>query len=99
MNATVLTELNGKNVLVCSSMDHRNPPTARRGTVFVRDAEGTPVVEVEVEFPQMFTTRAHVRRIQLSDEDLAQMLRSERYGAFTVTLDDRLDPEAPPANE
>ncbi len=99
MNATAVRELNGRNVLVCSAADHRNPPTGRRGTVFVSDSRGAPVVGVEVDFPQMFTTRAHVRRIVLSDEEIAQMLRSEHYGAFTVTVNDQLDPDAPVGNE
>jgi hypothetical protein len=101
MRTAAINELNGKVVLVCSAQDHRNPPTGLRGTIFVRNAEngGRPVVEVEIEFPQMFTSRAHVRRVALTDEAVAQMLASERYGAFTVTLPDRLDPEASPGNE
>jgi hypothetical protein len=100
MNALDLRELNGKLVLVCSAQDYRNPPTGRRGTIFVQEAtNGRQQVEVEIEFPQMFTTPAHVRRAILSDDEVAQMLASEHYGAFTVTLKDRLDPVAPAGNE
>ncbi len=96
MNATAFRDLDGKVVLVTSALDHRNPPTGRRGTLHVTDTgDGTPVIEVELEFPQMFTTRAHVRRARLSDREVAQLLASEHYGAFTVTLHDRLDPDAP----
>ena len=54
-----LHELEGKVVLVCSARDHRNPPTGMRGTLHVHEENGRPVVQVELDFPQMFTTRAH----------------------------------------
>lgn len=96
-----LSALNGKIVLVCSALDHRNPPTGRRGTIVVREPAkgGEPIVEVEIEFPQMFTTRAHVRTVVLSNAEVAQLLASEHYGAFTVTIHDRLDPDAPAGDE
>lgn len=98
MNATDIGRLDGKVVLVCSAQDHRNPPTGRRGTLHVREAAapGETGVDVEVEFPQMFQTCAHRRTVTLSEDQLAELLASEHYGAFTVTLKDRLDPEAPP---
>lgn len=101
MHATDLSELNGKIVLVCSAQDHRNPPTGIRGTLLVHEAVhgGRPVVEVELDFPQMFSTRAHLRRVVLTDDQVAQLLESDHYGAFALTIPDRLDPEAPAGNE
>lgn len=96
-----LTELNGKLVLVCSDQDKRNPPTGVRGTLWaVQPATGGPsVVEVELEFPQMFTTKAHARRVVLSEDEIAKMLASENRGTFMITLHTRIDPEAPSGNE
>lgn len=100
INAADLSELQGRIALVCSAQDHRNPQAGRRGTVVVHQGEGgEQVVDVEIEFPQMFTSAAHLRRIRLSDDEIAQMLASERYGAFTVTLKDRLDPMGRVGNE
>lgn len=100
MNATDrLHELEGKVVLVCSAQDHRNPPTGLRGTLHVHDENGQAVVQVEMDFPQMFTTRAHHRTVLLNEEQIEEILRSDDYGSYTVTLPDRLDPEAPPSNE
>lgn len=100
MNATELSELNGRIILVCSAQDHRNPPTGRRGTLVVHKPEpGRQVVEVAIEFPQMFTAPAHIRRAYLSDAEVAQMLASECDGTFTVTLADPLDPVSSPGNE
>jgi hypothetical protein len=97
---SALNELNGQVVLVCSARDQRNPPTGRRGTLFVRESErtGEPVVEVEVDFPQMFTSRAHVRRAVLSAAEIEQMLASTAGGTLIVTLADRLDPTGAPGN-
>lgn len=96
-----LTELNGKLVLVCSDQDKRNPPTGVRGTLWVAqpDTGGPSVVEVELEFPQMFTTRAHTRRVALTEDEITKMLATENRGTFTVSLHTRIDPEAPTGNE
>ena len=98
---TDLNQLEGRIVLVCSARDRHNPPTGMRDTLrVVPDAEKTPShVEIELEFPQMFSTRAHHRTVRLSEEKLAELLASERDGTFSVTLDDRLDPAAPQENE
>jgi hypothetical protein len=100
MNATDLTEIDGKIVLVSSARDHRNPPTAMRGTIRVREDPGRsePLVVIELEFPQMFTTRAHHRTVTLSEAEGEALLRSSCDGAFSVTLDQRLDPKAPMEN-
>lgn len=101
MNATDVTALHGKVVLVCSAQDTRNPPTGRRGTIVVTPdtADGSPAVDVEIDFPQMFTRSAHLRRVRLSEAQVSHMLESEHYGTFTVMLEDRLDPEAEPGNQ
>ena len=101
MNGTDLTEWDGRIVLVSSARDHRNPPTAVRGTIRVREERSgaAPTVAIELEFPQMFTTRAHHRTVTLSADEIEQ-LRAHGYdGVFSLTLPDRLDPEAPVGNE
>lgn len=94
-----LEYLNGKSVLVRSARDHRNPPTAMRGTIEVRAAASVPAVEIALEFPQMFTTRARHRTIALGDDEVGRLLESEREGTFDLTIDEPLDPEAPVGNE
>lgn len=93
-----LAYLNGKIVLVRSARDHRNPPTAMRGTIEVREMHHRPVLQIALDFPQMFSTRAHHRTIVLSDEEVERLVESEREGTFDVTLDGPLDPEAPADN-
>jgi hypothetical protein len=97
MNATDLSEIDGKIVLVSSARDHRNPPTAMRGTIRVREDPGRaqPLIQIELEFPQMFTTRAHHRTLTLTDLECAQLLQSNYDGTFSVTIEGNLDPEAP----
>ena len=101
MNAIDLRELNGRIVLVCSADDRRNPPTGRRGTLKVVEPPqgGAAVVTIEVEFPEMFTSRAHIHRIQLNPEQVSQMLESSDYGAMTVRVPGPLDPNLAPGNE
>ena len=53
-------------------------------------AEVTGEVSVVVEFPQMFSTRAHHRSIRLDESSFAQLLASERSGIFEFTIDDEL---------
>jgi hypothetical protein len=86
-----LRELNGRIVLVKSNRDHRNPPTAMRGWIEVpARAESGADVSVGVEFPQMFTSRAHHRSFHLDESALAQLLASERNGVFEFTIDEEL---------
>ncbi len=86
--------LDGKIVLVRSASDRGNPPTAVRGTIEVREEHGVPSVQIALEFPQMFSTRAHHRTIILDDAAVARLLESERDGTFDLTLDEPLDPAA-----
>jgi hypothetical protein len=101
MNATDLSDLDGKIVLVSSARDHRNPPTAVRGTIRVREERpgAVPIVQIEIDFPQMFTTRAHHRTITLGSDEVAQLQTNNCDGTFSLTLSEQLDPEAPPSNQ
>jgi hypothetical protein len=84
--------LHGKLVLVYSSHDRRNPPAGLRGTIEVRPHGPRPVVEIKLEFPQMFTTTAQIRTLVLDDAGLERLLESERNGTFEYTIDEPLDP-------
>jgi hypothetical protein len=95
-----LDRINGRNVLVMSAQDRGNPPTGRRGWVELRhDVEGRVRVQIAIEFPQMFTSAAHHRTVPLSDEQIAELLASEREGTFFLVLPESLDPGASPGNE
>jgi hypothetical protein len=86
-----LRALHGKIVLVKSTRDRRNPPTAMRGWIEVNDrVDAPPEVRIAVEFPQMFTTPAHHRVIPLDDAALARLLATEYNGTFEFTIDDEL---------
>jgi hypothetical protein len=88
---TDLHQLHGKIVLVKSTRDRRNPPTAMRGSIEVRETpDAPPVVSIAVDFPQMFTTPAHQRIIPLDDAALARLLASDYNGTFEFTIDDEL---------
>ena len=83
--------------------DPNDRPGAATGAPDGDDATGTlivdeapfatdPTVAVEVEFPEMFTSRAHLQRFVLSNEEVAQMLASSDYGAMTVRVSGPLNP-------
>ena len=89
--AANLLDLDGRVVLVKTSRDLRNPPAGIRGWIEVHEKPGeTPQLSVVVEFPQMFSTRAHHRAIRLNESTLAQLLASEHNGVFEFTIDDEL---------
>src|SRR4051812_21785875 len=82
-----LNRLRGRVVLVKSTRDRRNPPTAMRGTIEVRDNPGaTPDVSIAVEFPQMFSTPAHHRTFPLDHAGISRLLDSEYNGTFEFTI-------------
>lgn len=87
-----LRRLDGKIVLVKSSRDHRNPPSALRGTIEVRQTAPDEASEVRlaIEFPQMFTARAHHRTIVLDHADILRLLASEYNQTYEFTIDDEL---------
>jgi hypothetical protein len=64
-----------------------------RGTIDVRQAtpDAPPEVSLVIEFPQMFSSRAHHRTILLDHGDVRQLLASEYNGAYEFTIDDELD--------
>jgi len=86
-----LSQLQGRIVLVRSTRDHRNPPTALRGSIEVHENSGAaPDVSIAVEFPQMFNTRAHHRTLPLDPAAIARLLATEHSGTFEFTIDDEL---------
>jgi hypothetical protein len=91
--------LHGRSILVRSTQERRNPETAVRGTIEVDDASGQ--VRVALEFPQMFTTRAHHRTIVLGERDLEQLVAAagDRTETLQLTLEQPLDPAAPEGSE
>ena len=86
-----LRGLYGRIVLVTSARDHRNPPAGLRGWLEVPETVAAePKVNLVLEFPQMFASRAHHRTIPLSRDELARLLASECNGALAFTIDDEL---------
>ena len=82
-------------VLVKSSRDRRNPPTAIRGTIRVYEAnDGAATVKVELDYPQMFESPAHHRVITLTDAQVDELLSSENDGVYQVTVDEDLNPKS-----
>ena len=89
--AANLSDLNGRVVLVKSSRDTHNPPTGIRGWIEVRDEPGvTPEVRINLDFPQMFSSKAHHRTIVLDALALERLLASERNGTYEFTIDGEL---------
>ncbi|HWA28180.1 MAG TPA: hypothetical protein VG734_21190 [Lacunisphaera sp.] len=92
MNATDYTQLNGRNVLVKSTADRRDPPIALRGTIEARpENAGGAAVRIVLEFPDMCNRAAHQRVIVLDDAGIEQLLASEHDGVFEYTIDRPLD--------
>jgi hypothetical protein len=97
ISSTDLRALNGKVVLVKSAHDLRNPPTALRGSLAVREigesfeSSQRPEVHVVLTFPDMFNRAAHEEMIPLSEEEIARLVASERDGTFEITIDHSFD--------
>lgn len=97
VSSTDLRALNGKVVLVKSAHDSRNPPTAIRGTIAIREigesfeSSQRPEVHVVLTFPDMFNRAAHEEMIPLSEEEIARLIASEREGTFEITIDRQFD--------
>ena len=93
--AVDLNSLSRAIVLVKSSRDHRNPPTAMRGTIQVYESNDglSSTVKVELDYPQMFESPAHHRLIVLNDAQVDELLASEREGVYQVTVDEDLNPK------
>jgi hypothetical protein len=83
-------------VLVKSSRDRRNPPTALRGTIQVYESNdgAAATVKVELDYPQMFESPAHHRLITLNAAQVDELISSEHDGVYQVTVDDDLNPKS-----
>ena len=92
-NPVDVHRLNGKIVLVKSTRDRRNPPTAMRGTIEVRQStpDAPPDVRLAIEFRQMFKSVAHHRTVDLDHADVMRLLASEYNGTFEFEIDDELE--------
>lgn len=98
MTLSDLRTLNKKIVLVKSARDKRNPPVALRGTIEVHEdprERGTALVQISLDFPQMFSTQAHHHTLTLDPAAIERLIASERNGTYEITIDEPLDPEPP----
>jgi hypothetical protein len=48
-------------------------------------------VNLVIDFPQMFTTRARRRVLTLNEAQISELLRSETTSTFEFTIDDDLE--------
>ncbi len=91
INAKDLKSLHRKPVLVISSRDIRHPPVPMKGTIEVREVgRGATLVNLLVEFAQLFRTPAHRRTIALDGSGIARLLESEQNGIFQFIIDEEL---------
>jgi hypothetical protein len=102
MNRRDLTQLNGQSVLVKSTADHRDPPTALRGTIDAKPGPtGRPEVKIVLEYPDMNNTAARRGVIPVGEADAERLLAQGRNGVCEYTINRPLDPgpepEAPQA--
>lgn len=97
MTATDRLHMHGASVLVRSTQDQRNPPTALRGTIDTQASDGSelPGVRIVLEYPDMFTVPAHQGVIELDDEQAERLRASEREGVYEFTIDAPLEPKLP----
>ena len=98
MTLTDLRILSEKTVLTKSSRDKRNPPVALRGTIEVQEDPregGSALVEISLDFPQMFSTQAHHHTLTLDPAAIERLIASERNGTYEITIDEPLNPEPP----
>lgn len=101
MTATDRLHMHGASVLVRSTQDHRNPPTALRGTIDTRATDGTelPQVRIVLEYPDMFIVPAHQGIIELDEAQAERLFASERVGVYEFTIDEPLEPQLPDVGE
>lgn len=94
---TDLRTLDGKMVLIKSARDLRNPPTAIRGTIAVREigesfeSDQRPEVHLVLTFPDMFNRAAYEETFALDENEIARLIASEREGTFEFTIDRDLE--------
>ena len=91
MTKTELNHLVGRSVLVRSAQDQGTPETAVRGTIQVFDDphDGT-IVEVALDLPDLFTTRAHQRVLRLREAEVARLLSLDPNQPWEITIDDEV---------
>lgn len=98
MNSAVLTHLHGQSVLVKSTADHSDPPTALRGTIDAQaNNRGEPEVKIILEYPDMNNRAARHGIIPLDNAGVTQLLAGEHDGVFEYTTNRSLDPGPEPA--
>jgi len=88
-----LGKLEGKKVLIKSSLDHRDPPAVYHGTIEVRDIMGDqdgPAVAIILE-PESTVTPIRAHPVVLDTEGLAQLFAKKGEDLPEVTVHQRLD--------
>jgi hypothetical protein len=92
-----LTQLNGQSVLVKSTVDRRDPPTALRGTIDARPGrDGRADVKIVLEYPDMNNSAAHRGAIPVAEQEAERLLAQGRDGVCEYTIDSPLDPGPEP---
>lgn len=98
MDPDDLTRLHGQSVLVKSSLDRHDPPTALRGTIEARpDEGGQPVVRIILDYPDMCNTAARRRVITLDVGGIQRLMADEHDGVYKYTVNHSLDLGSDPA--
>src|SRR5882757_7234728 len=88
-----LGKLDGKKVLVKSSLDHRDPPAVYHGTIEVRDPMGDqdgPAVAIVLE-PESTVTPIRTHPILLDTEEIARLFAAKGEDLPEITVHRRLD--------
>jgi hypothetical protein len=83
-----LRKLDGKKVLVKSSLDHRDPPAVYHGSIEVRDAMGDqdgPAVAIILE-PESTVTPIRAHPIVLDTEELARLFAAKGEDLPEITV-------------
>ena len=99
MHSDVRNRIHGHSVLVRSSRDQHNPPTALRGTIDAQpadQAEAGSGVRIVLEYPDMFTAPAHQGIIDLDEAAADRLAASEHDGVFEFEVDTALVPNGDP---
>jgi hypothetical protein len=97
MNRADLTQLNGQSVLVRSTADHREPPTALRGTIDAKPGpQGRAEVKIVLEYPDMNNSAARRGVIPVGEQDAERLLAQGRDGVCEYTINRPLEPGPDP---
>ena len=93
LTPTELGKLEGKKVLIKSSLDRRDPPAVYHGTIEVRDPRGDqdgPAVAIILE-PESTVTPIRAHPVVLDTEELAQLFATKGEDLPEITVHQRLD--------